>query len=304
MSEDGITMRADKGLTDDLNKATTFEEIQMLLHNAVERSPEVGFTRDPVTGQFVRRDPLTPAEQDAANKAAADKAAVAPREFKKTETIAGRKFEFVGDSAESIERQLRSARSVAEAFAADEAATPRGARYAAAARNAEQDALDKVDADMKLRRGEITTAEYLERTHAIEDALEARGVNIDAVAAAQSHASWSEASEIFRNTVGADWPGGEKNRQILGDKLAAMGLVDAEDKVAAMAQAWAAMKSTGTLFEGDVSREQAEQMTAKMSPQEILEQWKAAQASTTGDASEANNEFIRIHNGGSGIFNS
>ena len=44
-------MKADKGLTDDLNKATSYEDIVALLHNSVERS-DLGVTRDPVSGQF------------------------------------------------------------------------------------------------------------------------------------------------------------------------------------------------------------------------------------------------------------
>src|ERR1700722_1850572 len=165
MAQDALNQtKADKVLTSDINKATTFEEIQMLLHNAVERSPELGLTRDVETGQFVRRNPLTPAEQDAA--AAGEKvAANAPREFKKTETIGGQKFDFVASSAEALELQIESARAVAKALTADVAVTPRSVR-ATVSRNAEQDVLDKVDADMALRRGEISTAEYLERTHA------------------------------------------------------------------------------------------------------------------------------------------
>ena len=86
MSENALNrMTADAALTRDLNQPDlTFDEMKRLLHNAVERSPDLGLARDPETGQFVRRDPLTPAAQDAAAKDAAD---AAPREFKKTERI-------------------------------------------------------------------------------------------------------------------------------------------------------------------------------------------------------------------------
>ena len=105
MATDGFTMKSNKALDADINKVATFQELQSLLHNAVERSPELGLTRDVETGQFVRRNPLTPAEQDAA--AAGEKvAANAPREFKKTETIGGQKFDFVASSAEALELQI------------------------------------------------------------------------------------------------------------------------------------------------------------------------------------------------------
>jgi len=294
MAQDAMNqMKSDKVLDADINKATTFAELQNLLHNAVERSPELGITRDPISGQFVAREKETPA---AADKAAAD---AAPRTFKKTETIGGHAFNFIANSAEALQLQIDSAKAVAGALTADQTVTPRSA----AARNAEQDAIDKSDAEIKLRRGEISTAEYLERTHAIEDALMARGVDIDAVAASQNHQAWSEASEIFRNTVGADWPGGERNRAILGDKLVALGLLDATDKVAALAQAYEALKAAGTLFDGDYSQKQVEAMTDKATPQEIIQAWKSSvQKDVHGDATEANSAFIKNFGGSSSVF--
>jgi hypothetical protein len=302
MSENALNrMTADAALTRDLNQPDlTFDEMKRLLHNAVERSPEVGFTRDPETGQFVRRDPLTPAAQDAAAKDAAD---AAPREFKKTERIGNQDFEFTASSAEALELQISSAKTVAAALASDESVTPRSAR-AAAARNAEQDVLDKVDADMALRRGEITAAEYLQRTHAIEDALAEQGVDLNAIGRQQFEQSWAEATATFlQSDAGSRWPGGTKNRALLGDKLAAMGLTDAADKVAALASAYEALKKAGTLFDGDFSQAQVEAMTDKATPQEILQAWKeSVQPDVHGDATPANDAFIKNFNGSSGIF--
>jgi hypothetical protein len=292
-------MKSDKALDADLNKATTFDEIRDLLHNALERSPEVGFTRDPATGQFVRRDPLAPAEQDASAKAAA-----APRVFeKKGVVIAGKSFDFSAPSELELARQIASANEVAAALASDESVTPRSAR-AAAARNAEQDVLDKVDADMAFRRGEISTVEYLERTHAIEDALAARGVDVSKLSADQFEQGWADATTTFLQGAGASWPGGTKNRALLGDKLAAMGLTEAADKVAALAAAYEALKRAGTLFDGDFSQAQVEAMTDKATPQEILQAWKeSVQPDVHADATQANEVFIKTFGGGSGLFN-
>jgi hypothetical protein len=297
MAEDGIRMKSDKALDSDINKTATFAELQEILHRAVERSPELGMTRDPISGQFVAREKEAPT---AAAKIAAD---AAPRTFEmKGVVISGKSFDFSAPSELELARQIASANEVAAALVSDAAVTPRSAR-AAAARNAEQDALDKVDADMALRRGEISTVEYLERTHAIEDALMARGVDIDSGPASQNKQAWSEASEIFRDTVGADWPGGERNRAILGDKLVALGLLDATDTVSALAQAYEALKAAGTLFDGDYSQKQVEAMTDKATPQEIIQAWKSSvQKDVHGDATEANSAFIKNFGGSSSVF--
>src|SRR6266436_7843502 len=128
MARDAMNqMKFDKSLEKDIEKASTYDDLMGLLHNAIERSPELGITRDVVTGQFVKREP---ADQDSATKAAAAKAAAdaAPREFKKTEKINGRDFSFVASSAEALELQISSARAVADALTADQAVTPRSAR--------------------------------------------------------------------------------------------------------------------------------------------------------------------------------
>ena len=306
MAQDAMNqMKSDKVLDADINRATTFEELQLLLHNAVERSP-LGITRDVVTGQFVKREP---ADQDAATKAAAaakTAADEAPRTFeKKGVIIRGKSFDFSAPSELELARQIASANEVAAALASDESVTPRAPR-AVAARNAEQDVLDRVDADMALRRGDISTAEYLERTHAIEDALAAKGVDVEALGAKQFEESWASATTTFLQGAGASWPGGTKNRALLGDKLAAMGLTDAADKVAALAAAYEALKNAGTLFDGDFSQAQVEAMTDKASPQEILQAWKeSVQPDVHGDATEANEAFIEIHrrSGSPGLFN-
>jgi len=135
-------------------------------------------------------------------------------------------------------------------------------------RNAELEAMNQVDADMALRRGEIGTTEYLQRTHAIEDYLASQGVDTQKLAGEQLAKSWGEAGEEFRQT--SDWPGGNKNLQLIGDKLVAMGLTDAPDKTDALRQAYDALKAGGTLFDGDVSQAQLEAMTKDATPAEIL----------------------------------
>jgi hypothetical protein len=299
MAQDGFTMKSDKVLDADINRATTFEELQMLLHNAVERSPELGITRDPISGQFVAREIETTA---AADKAAAD---AAPRTFKKTETIGGHAFDFIANSAEALQLQIDSAKAVAGALTADQAVTSRSVRAKAQAER-EREIYDRTQLDQQFKLGQLTTAEYLDRTNAIGEYLASQGVDVAKLSQEQANESWAAATETFLNSAaGADWPGGTKNRALLGDKLAALGLVDAEDKVAALAQAYETLKAAGTLFDGDYSQKQVEAMTAQATPQEILQAWKESVQKDVncGDATQANETFIKTFGGSSGIFN-
>jgi hypothetical protein len=60
--------------------------------------------------------------------------------------------------------------------------------------------------------------------------------------------SWNQAvQEFLHSPAGSDWPGGDKNRELMGQELQALNLVDAKDKVAALAQAYASMKSKGVV---------------------------------------------------------
>src|SRR6266481_4899954 len=105
MARDAMNqMKFDKSLEKDIEKASTYDDLMGLLHNAIERSPELGITRDVVTGQFVKREP---ADQDAATKAAAANAAAdaAPRTFeKKGVVIAGKSFDFSAPSELELAR--------------------------------------------------------------------------------------------------------------------------------------------------------------------------------------------------------
>ncbi len=289
MAQDAMNqLQADKNLEADIMKCKTPEEIQQLLANAVERS-NLGLTRDLTTGRFVRTEQAIAAVVQAA--------AAAPREFKKTEVIAGTSLEFVASSEAELTRQILDANRIAATLADAN-------RSERTSRDAQQEVMDKVDAERELRLGTITTAEYLERTNAIENYLASQGVDVGKISSEQYAQSWAKASEEFKRTTGADWPGGQKNLLLIGDKIAALGLTNATDKVAALTQAYEALKATGTLFDADVSQAEVEAMTANATPAEILQAWKERQNIQGGDATEANQEFIRTFQNGrsSGLF--
>ena len=188
-----------------------------LLHNAIERSPELGITRDVVTGKFIKREP---ADQDAATKAAAAKAAAdaAPRVFEKKVVIGGQKFDFSAPSELELARQIAAANEVAAALAANESVTPRSARRAAS-QTPEQLAMQRSEAEIALRQGTISTAEFLERTGAFDEYLESKGVDVEKLSQDQMNQSWADATTTFLNSdAGSSWPGGVKNRQLLSDK--------------------------------------------------------------------------------------
>jgi hypothetical protein len=295
---DQVRMEADNVLTRDLNKAQTFEDLMDLLHSSLERSGIAD--RDPVTGQFVRRESLTPTEQAAA-------AAAAPKEeeheYTKTEVIGGQEFTFVAFSELELERKIHDAHTVAEGLRAAEPipqVTPRSMRAKTQA-EIEREIGTRSELDMQFRRGELTTTEYLDRTNAFGEYLAEKGFDVEAAAGKQFEQSWAQATQEFLNETpeGRIWKGGQKNREIIGTLIQSHGLVDAQDKVAALRAMAVEMREKGLEFDGDYTPEQVNEMTNSATPQEILEAWKATQP----DAETANAEFIRLHQGGSGIFN-
>jgi hypothetical protein len=244
------------------------------------------------SGRFAAR---TQATQTAEEKAAAASAA-GPRELKQTVNIGGTDFEFTANSAEALELQISSAKAVAAQLTADRAEDGR-----ATARTAAQDAVDAAEAEIALRQGTITTAEYLARTHAVEDALAAKGVDLARVSGEQFTQDWATAGAEFRNSEsGVDWPGGAKNQELIGMEIIAMGLQNSPS-AESLEKAYASLKRKGLLFEGDHDAKEMNDLAIKSnaSPAEILQAWKDAQPSTkNGDATAANEAWIETFRNG------
>ena len=291
MSQDAMKqMQADKALISDIEKAATPEELRDLLHGSLERSGIAA--RDEITGQFVRRDPLTPAAQTVKEDE--------PKHIEKTEKIGGRDIVFSGTELE-VAQQITAAYKVAAALeSAPQPHVPIVRKKTQA--EIERDISDRAELDLQFRRGQLTTQEYLERTNAIGEYLEAKGFDVESAAQAQTNSAWKQATDEFVATT-PTWPGNDRNRNILGSILLANGWENATDKVAALRAAFKEMQEKGLMFEGDVSQQQLIEMTEKMSPTEILEAFKQGQ---NGDAEAANRNFIEIHRkagDSTGIFN-
>lgn len=288
MSQDGFQMKADAALTRDIQKATTNQELVDLLHAAVERSGIAA--RDPESGQFIRRDPPTPAAQTVTD---------VPKQVTKIEKIGGRDIPFTGTELE-VEQQISAAYKIAAALEpVPEPRVPVVRQKTQA--EIERDISDRAELDLQFRRGQLTTEEYLTRTNAIGEFLSARGFDVEAAAEQQ----WAQATEEFlhKTPEGQTWKGGSKNLSIIGTLILAHGWDNTTDKVAALRIAAKEMREKGLEFAGDVSPEEIIKMTEQMSPTEILEAFKQGQ---NGDPDAANKAFIDIHrkaSDSSGIFN-
>jgi hypothetical protein len=293
MAQDPIKMIADKKLEKDLQAAQTPDEIRDLLHAAISRSPQLGIERDPQSGQFVssRRDPLTPANQTIEPEA---------RVFSKTVNIGGKDFTFTDESENGLNNQIASAQSVAENL--QSSVTPRSERKAET--DAALEAVRQAELSLAFKRGELSTADYLRESGALAQALRESGVDVEKIAGAQYTESWQQATERFLHSeAGRDWPGGERNLQIIGTTVAALGLTD-KPSAESLAHAWQEMKNKGTIF-SDTSAEEMLKATENMTPTEILENWKQNHAGQ--DPAQANQEFIRAFQKGrisSGVFGS
>lgn len=291
MSENGngLNFEANEALRKNLQEARTPDEIRDLLHAAVEQSPELGIARDPQTGQFVRRDTPPAAQVEHAEEE--------EQEHILTITLGGHELTFTG-SMKDVEAAAENARIVFEAT------QPEPGEVAAREKTPDEigrQVVERAEAELALRRGEITAAEYLEKTNAVQEFLAERGFDLDQAAGEQYERSWAEATQEFLNgPLGSDWPGGPKNLNIIGMKLQELGLTEATDKVAALGAAFEQMKKDGLVFSTEPTEEQLKAETANMTPQEILEHWKEAQG---GDPEKANDAFVRIHSStGSGLF--
>jgi hypothetical protein len=285
----------------EFEQLTTPQQIQDYLRNLHGASEQ---ERDPNSGRFVSRTQTAHTPEEIAPKAAADKAAAGPKEFKQTVNINGTPFEFAGTSAENLQLQIDSAKAVADQLQQD---TP------APHRNIADEVWKANQLSEQFRSGVISPEEYLQASGALELAVEKRlkeaGFDVNKAAARQFEESWAEAAVTFvQSEAGQDWPGGTRNKELLALKISELGLVNASDKVAACAQAYADLKAKHMLFDGDVSQEEVEQLAidSNATPQEILEAYKdTLGVGRDGDATEANKRFIEAFQNGrssSGLF--
>jgi hypothetical protein len=218
------------------------EQIKEYMHElAVEQGLAMPDTMNPSL--------LLPVAEPAA---AVVKEVPATQEFTSTETIGGKDFTFTADSQAELDRAIANAYRVAMEIAPPTAQSrDANGRFASSSAVADEIA-ERARLDVEFRNGLIDAATYIEKTGAIGEYLEERGVSIEDLKqqqAANYEKSWKEASaEFIRTTEGAKWPGGQKNLEILGRTLVSMGLQDTEDKVGALVAAYQEMQRAGIVF--------------------------------------------------------
>ena len=196
----------------------------------------------------------------AAEKAEAAKHAAEIQTYTRVETIGGREVNFEASNELELERMVNNAYKVAYALQpGTEEPEVSQVDPAAAQKAAEEKAEAQSELELKFKRGEVTAAEYIKQSGIMESYLADQGISIDAMKGAiektqnsQYEESWAQATTEFLKH--SDWPGGDRNLALISDKLIVLGLADAKDKVAALAQAWNSMKTSGMYFPDDVSK--------------------------------------------------
>ncbi len=107
---------------------------------------------------------------------------------------------------------------------------------------ADENAFAKAELELKFKRGEISTEEYLTQSGAIASYLEEQGIPLEELKATveekqstRFEQSWQDATkEFFNSAEGRNWPGGQENLQKVGEIIQQQGWENAEDKAAAL----------------------------------------------------------------------
>jgi hypothetical protein len=223
------------------------------------------------------------------------------------EVIGGKRLYFEAETSEDLNKQITDAYRVAAEL---QTAQEQDRQEQVTRQTNRTDAYTKAQLDLMLKCGQITTEQYLQESGVIADYLESHGAPVEQIVqtlqegqSQRETQSWSDAVTEFLNSApGAGWVGGEQNKDLIGLTIQQLGLVNAEDKVLALTQAWNVMKGKGMVFEGPRESE-AKQVQAAMadaSPAEILEAWKKGVAAQTNGSyasveDAVNDTFMRTH---------
>jgi hypothetical protein len=180
----------------------------------------------------------------------------APRKFGKVLTINGVKYALEGGSPEELAHAETSlyeqvlgqgdneqARDAQGRFVAEPTAEEKAA--------GELQAANRAELELRFKRGDITSAQYLEESGAITEYLENHGVNPDALVALTdlvAQNTWATAVDSFLNSdAGNDWPGGQTNMELMGRILEETGMT--EPTVENIAAVWNYMRENDLAVE-------------------------------------------------------
>lgn len=216
-------------ITPEIEKAlesASFEEMKKILHHAeVAQGLRVPDAMNP---SVLIPTPLADA---------------APRRLAKTLTINGQKHFIEGEDEAALLRAENAllSRVLSEPVEHARSETPHDpatGRFTSTVDAVQQAALDAADRDLKFKRGEITTDQWLEESGAIERHLEKRRIYQE---------SWESATQEFL-ACHVGWRGGTAAVEAMGKAVIELGL-DGQPSVAALEAAYTHLLSTNSLPE-------------------------------------------------------
>jgi hypothetical protein len=231
------SIRTDAALEESLKNASTPDEMKAILADAAVRQGLV--TRD-----YYDPSVLIPADRTAA-----------PKTFAKSITVeGGKKLFFEGDDEADVERRISTyLQSQMRPVETKPEVQPRDAKVQF---TRVDDPVAKAELELQFKRGELTTADYLAQSGAIDEYFAAQGVSIDELKASVEQKrnenvehSWKSVTQEFLNSpAGSDWPGGPENLKAIGEVLTAMH-VENEPSVENLAAAYKYLKDHDQIAE-------------------------------------------------------
>jgi hypothetical protein len=130
----------------------------------------------------------------------------------------------------------------------------------------ELDPVAKSELELKFKRGEISTADYLAQSGAIEEHLESKGISVESLKEASLqnyHKSWADATaEFLQSEAGSTWPGGDENRNIAARLMSENGLTN-QPSVETLTRVFQHMKEHDLLVENPEMTARANISSAK-----------------------------------------
>jgi hypothetical protein len=151
----------------------------------------------------------------------------APTSFTKRVLVDGKTLEFSGASELELEK------NIGDYFRGEQAAREEGTtttrQAAPIATESAEEIANRIELELRFKRGEIDTATYLRESGAVANYLREEGVDLESLRTATSdhfEKSWADATEEFMQTPeGQSWEGGEENKNIIGKIIADADLV-------------------------------------------------------------------------------
>jgi len=243
-------IRVDAALEEKL-KGASFEEIKAHLANAA-----------------VQQQLAVPDAYDSSVLLPTDLANAAPKKVGKVVRLNGVTHSLIADDEAGLLAQENALYRQAKQPAAtvELAAQPRNERgqFVSA-----EDPAARAELELAFKRGDVSAADYLQRSGAVAEYLEKQGIPLEDLQASVAEKqgqkfeqSWADATEEFKARH-PEWIGGDRNRNIIGKIIAENNLVDAEDKVAALELAYSHARENDLLVENPDTAYQRELQEAR-----------------------------------------